>query len=91
MTGIQKLLTQGDFAPHNWLLHSVCLGQSLESYDVLYCLENIIKFVVRRWFSNISFSLDEQNIIIEGVATEYTECFIHLPNNNSAAVLSNQD
>lgn len=23
MTGIQKFLTQGDLAPHNWLLHSV--------------------------------------------------------------------
>lgn len=29
MTGIQKLLTQGAFASHNWLLHSVCLSRAI--------------------------------------------------------------
>lgn len=29
MTGIQKLLTQGAFASHNWLLHSVCLSLAI--------------------------------------------------------------
>lgn len=29
MTGIQKLLTRGSFASHNWLLHSVCLSWAI--------------------------------------------------------------
>lgn len=37
------------------------------------------------------FPLMNKTVLLRGVITEYTECFLPLPNNNSAAVLSNQD
>ena len=39
----------------------------------------------------MSFSLDEQNSVVEVVVAEYTECFLPLPNNNSEAMLSHWD
>lgn len=36
MTGIQKLLTQGAFDSHNWLLHSVCLSRAISARPVMY-------------------------------------------------------